>query len=235
MRVSLTKEFKELPKFFDELFTVAIVMLLGTGKYQGSQIWINRRKRHLHRAGDKPARILQNGIQEWWVDGKLHRDGDKPARIDPKGTQEWYQEGKLHRDGDLPARIDHSLGDCDWYWEGVRHRTGGPACIRISLRSPCEGDEAWYHQGELHRTGGPAFESFLDYDRDLYGGQDVCVQRWYHEGEIHNLTGPAEIKFYPDPQNNYFLDGEWVDFEDWVQDCRVIAAAPDPEDFLRFM
>lgn len=60
---------------------------------------------HLHRDGDKPARVLTDGTQEWYFRGELHRGEDKPAIEYYDGTKEWYVHDWLHRDGDNPARI----------------------------------------------------------------------------------------------------------------------------------
>jgi hypothetical protein len=42
---------------------------------------------------------------EWSKNGTLHRDGDKPAVIGNDGTMGWYKNGALHREGDNPAII----------------------------------------------------------------------------------------------------------------------------------
>jgi hypothetical protein len=46
------------------------------------------------RERDQPAVIYANGVQEWYVDGKLHRDGDQPAIIWSNGDRQWYMHGK---------------------------------------------------------------------------------------------------------------------------------------------
>ena len=72
----------------------------------------------LHGLGDKPAVILADGTQEWWVNDKRHRDGDKPAYIRADGSKEWYDNGELHREGDKPAVI-YADGSQEWWVNGV--------------------------------------------------------------------------------------------------------------------
>jgi hypothetical protein len=67
-------------------------------------------------------------VTEWRLDGKLHRDGDLPAQIYQNGSQKWYQHGLLHRDNDQPAMIVPG-GDRAWYQRGQRHRNVYPAII----------------------------------------------------------------------------------------------------------
>ena len=56
--------------------------------------------------------IGADGIQVWWVDGKLHRI-DGPAIIHADGSQQWWVDGKKHRiDG--PAYVDAD-GTQEWY------------------------------------------------------------------------------------------------------------------------
>lgn len=59
----------------------------------------------LHREGDLPAVIWEDGSQEWWKNGQTHRDGDLPAIIWCNVAQFWYKNGQLYRDGNLPAEI----------------------------------------------------------------------------------------------------------------------------------
>jgi hypothetical protein len=54
-------------------------------------------------------------------DGKLHREGDLPAVIRNDGTRGWYKHGKVHRDGDMPA-IEHPNGNRVWWVNDVIHR-----------------------------------------------------------------------------------------------------------------
>jgi hypothetical protein len=51
----------------------------------------------LHRSGDQPA-VIKSGVQEWWVDGSRHRDGDQPAIITEDGARFYCKDSKLHRD-----------------------------------------------------------------------------------------------------------------------------------------
>lgn len=45
----------------------------------------------LHRDGDKPAVIAQDGGLEWWIKAAKHRDHKKPAVITTSGKYEWWQ------------------------------------------------------------------------------------------------------------------------------------------------
>lgn len=60
----------------------------------------------LHRE-DGPAVECENGIKEWWVDGKLHRV-DGPAVEMPNGECKYVKHGMLHR-GDGPAYIHYDI------------------------------------------------------------------------------------------------------------------------------
>ena len=53
----------------------------------------------------KTKRTISSNKIEYRKNGILHRDGDKPAVIYNDGTMFWYKEGKIHRDGDKPAVI----------------------------------------------------------------------------------------------------------------------------------
>lgn len=58
-------------------------------------------------------------------DGLLHRDGDEPAMIEDNGCKYWYKNGYLHRD-DGPAWT-HPNGSFIWYCNNVVHRLTGKA------------------------------------------------------------------------------------------------------------
>ena len=58
--------------------------------------------------------------------GEIHCD-DGPAITFENGVSEWYQQGKLHRIGG-PARTPRRrYGSTEWYFEGLLHREDGPA------------------------------------------------------------------------------------------------------------
>ena len=61
----------------------------------------------------------------WKKDGKYHRDGG-PARIWQDGTEEWFQYGRYHRE-DGPAIIQGNYQA--WFQDGMLHRIDGPAII----------------------------------------------------------------------------------------------------------
>jgi hypothetical protein len=80
----------------------------------------------------------QDGLEEWYEDGKLHRING-PAVEGADGSRLWYQNGILHRiDG--PA-IEYLNGMKGWFFEGQRHRIDGPAV-------EWEFSREWYLRGE---------------------------------------------------------------------------------------
>ena len=50
----------------------------------------------LHRDGDLPAVIYDDGSKHWYFYGTRHREGG-PAFDAPGGHREWWFHGKLHR------------------------------------------------------------------------------------------------------------------------------------------
>lgn len=100
----------------------------------------------------------QGGIREgncWrWRDpqGRVHRDGDLPAVIHDDGQLAWYQHGNRHRDGDRPAIIGASGCYKEWCIQGQTHRDNGPA------EKHSDGVRVWRLNGKFHRIGGPAIE-----------------------------------------------------------------------------
>lgn len=70
----------------------------------------------IHRDGDKPAIIKNNGNNKYWFKkGKVHRDGDKPAVI-KNMSKYWFKNDQQHRDGDKPASITVTDDDCEYIW-----------------------------------------------------------------------------------------------------------------------
>lgn len=84
---------------------------------------------------DDPPTEIDNYGTKLWKDksGKLHRDGDLPAIIWDDGRHDHYKHGNLHRDGDKPA-IYYSNGESPfvaYVKNNKRHRDGNkPAIIR---------------------------------------------------------------------------------------------------------
>ena len=139
-----------------------------------AQTWYNLNGQ-LHRDGDLPAVIEEDGTQEWWQNGRLHRENDLPARIDENGTQEWFQNGERHRDNDLPAVIwpDSQM----WYQNGLLHRDGDLPAVIWS-----DGTQMWYQNGRRHRDNNqPAVI-------DPNGSQE-----WWRNDKRHRDNGPAVI------------------------------------------
>jgi hypothetical protein len=98
----------------------------------------------LHRDNDLPA-IVTTDSQEWWVNGMWHRDNGEPAIVSPN-FKAWYVNGKRHRENDLPA--EDGLFKF-WYKNGVRHRDATDPQIGLllpaSIWSPDE--TRWYLNG----------------------------------------------------------------------------------------
>jgi len=52
----------------------------------------------LHRDGDEPASISEDGTVAYYVNDQLHRDGDQPAVVYADGTAAlFYVHGEVHR------------------------------------------------------------------------------------------------------------------------------------------
>jgi hypothetical protein len=75
----------------------------------------------LHRAGDLPSLILQDGTRYWYKNGQLHRDEDKPAVISNEGSKHWFKNNLRHREGNKPAVIWYD-NDQWWYKHNKRYR-----------------------------------------------------------------------------------------------------------------
>lgn len=109
-------------------------------QYRGWQFWLEGAR--IHRDGDKPAIIYQDGetnVQVWVHHGRVHRDGGEPAYLKVSkysSVSACVEHGVFHRDGDKPAvtrkqasysdQKDSSLEEF-WFFRGVQHRLGGPA------------------------------------------------------------------------------------------------------------
>jgi hypothetical protein len=93
----------------------------------GTEEWRNK-KGQLHRVGDLPAIIHDNGTKKWYQYGKSHRDNDKPAIIWSDGSKYWYKNDELHRDNDEPAII-RSNGYKAWYKNNELHRDNDKPAI----------------------------------------------------------------------------------------------------------
>src|SRR4029079_276154 len=113
------------------LFRPALVTKSGQFWYQNDLI---------HREGDQPAIIWNDGSKEWYRKGEHHREGDQPAIIRSNGSKEWYQYGKRHREKG-PAIIWY-CGSQQWYKNGEKHRDNDqPAVIWA------DGSKHWYQNG----------------------------------------------------------------------------------------
>lgn len=145
----------------------------------------------LHRNGDKPARIWEDGRKEWFKNDERHRDGDSPAidEFNDDGTflREYYFQGQLHRDNDLPAvvRYDGNTRTREYLTLGVRHRVGRPAYFELHKDSGIV-EKRWYFHGFLHREDGPAVE--------MTHPSGAKVEEWFLNGKRHRENGlPAYV------------------------------------------
>ena len=95
-----------------------------------------------------PARVYEDGGEEWWQHGVMHRD-DGPAVKGWDGYEEWHQHGEMHRD-DGPA-IKHPDGYEEWRQLGVLHRDGGPARTWPDGREEYWLSDVQYSKSEFHK------------------------------------------------------------------------------------
>jgi len=180
-----------------------------------------------HRQGG-PAVICDNR-QEWWDHGERHRQ-DAPAIIFDNGDEEWFLGGRLHRDSkDGPAITYHGpYEDAPmpqeqfWFENGRRHRDEGPAHVLSTISKSSalvidgevaiperwnepETYEGWYQHGSLHRDHGPAVST-------SYG---LC--EYYRRGRHHRLDGPAVCNDKYPGREQYWIDGQKLDEDQWKQ------------------
>ena len=106
---------------------------LGNGRYMieyddGIKEWYKNGR--LHRGGDLPAVIYARGIKMWYKNGRLHRGGDLPAIVTKKGTKQWYKNGLRHRGGDKPAFIDYNGREI--YYKNGKKYTPKPNLKKIN-------------------------------------------------------------------------------------------------------
>jgi hypothetical protein len=110
-------------------------------EHHRAQIWYKNGL--IHRDGDQPAWITEDGECRWYKDGLIHRDNDLPAVV-KDNEQEWYSHGVLHRDNGEPAIVSPRYKA--WYVNGKRHRD----------ENDLPAEEGPYHKywlknGDLHR------------------------------------------------------------------------------------
>jgi len=78
-------------------------------------------KEELHRDGDLPAWITENGDKGWFQHGQCHREG-KPAIERADGGWEYFENGERHRD--MAPAVHYGDGSKpDEYWERGRQLT----------------------------------------------------------------------------------------------------------------
>jgi hypothetical protein len=105
------------------------------------------RNGRLHSYDDQPAVVSSTGEREWRRDGVPHRDGDQPAKILADGSMFYIHDGQLDRAGGRPAVVSPN-GRTEYWVSGVRHRglAEGPARIH-----PDGAEEYWVHGQRVSR------------------------------------------------------------------------------------
>ena len=107
---------------------------------QGSRVYRlpNGRK---HRE-DGPAVLTYDGVEFWFLNGKLHRKGN-PAIIAPyNGNREWWLRYKRHRK--KLSSYENNYAHKEWWINGKLHREDGPAIEYYNENF----DMHWYLDGE---------------------------------------------------------------------------------------
>jgi hypothetical protein len=151
-------------------------------------VWFDRRGK-IHREGDLPAIIWDDGTQEWYRHGDLHRENDKPAIVESNGTKMWYIFGKKNRHNDKPS-VEWSNGDKEWYYEDLLDREEDlPAIVRAN------GTREWWRNGKRHR------EDDLPAIIDEYGGK-----MWYQYDKLHR-DGDLPAIVYEDGSKEWYKNG----------------------------
>lgn len=91
-------------------------------------IYFHDDKERLHRDGDLPAVIWENGRQEWYYKGFRHRELDEPSIVDLKNQRfEFWKHGLRHRGRNKPAvfySIDKDgeiIQSCNYYRFGEKY------------------------------------------------------------------------------------------------------------------
>lgn len=67
---------------------------------------------------DGPARVVEDFVYEWWVNGKRHRENGPAVEYREDGAFEWWVDGKRHR-VDGPA-VKNADGSEEWWLNGVQ-------------------------------------------------------------------------------------------------------------------
>lgn len=103
------------------------------------------RQKRVERFTTHEVRFVRYGPRErrvdcWYYKGKLHREGDLPALIYEDGSRMWYFHGMLHRENDLPA-IEYSGGSKEWYRMDKLSREGGKPNAVLG-----DGSKYWYDE-----------------------------------------------------------------------------------------
>ncbi len=86
-----------------------------------------------------PARILADGTEEYYTNGKKGR-ADDYAVISPEGYKEWWNNGR-HGRLNKPATVFPD-GGVEYIYNGRYHRTDGPAIIYG------DGRKLYYYEGK---------------------------------------------------------------------------------------
>jgi len=117
------------------------------------EVWCN--DKGLHRDGDQPAIVYDNGRMDWYQNGIPFRENGLPHVEEPCGTKIWYDSG-------LNIVMYETSSWKGWYLSGIPHReerdSDGlllPAVERYNGQE----DEYYLNGGRVDRCGGPWEES----------------------------------------------------------------------------
>jgi len=150
----------------------------------------------LHRDGDLPAVIFDNGQMEWYFHGRPHRAGDKPAVMDTRGNMSWVVNGRIHRardagvgavggGADEPAVILED-GSRRWYYNDVLHRDtvdadGNPLPAVITLTC-----SKWIRNGRFENPGYEWIARLPNGSKGYYNEQESKIV--FDNGDEHILN-----------------------------------------------
>jgi hypothetical protein len=159
----------------------------------------------LHRDGDLPAIIFDNGQMEWYNNGRPHRDGDKPAVMDTKGNMSWVVHGRIHRayDAGVSAKDQPAViledGSRRWYCNDVLHRdtvdiNGEP--LPAVITPTCS---KWMRNGRFENPGYDWIAKLPNGSKGYYNEQESKIL--FEDGSEHILNEELfTIEIVPCPE-----------------------------------
>jgi hypothetical protein len=133
-------------------------------------------------SGVKMYRVYKDEVAWFDEDDNLHREGDLPAIVRNDGTRGWFRHGKAHRDGDKPA-VERADGSRAWWVNDVVHREavdeqGEPLPAII-----CKSGTKWVRNGVFSNPGHDWVAKLPDGTKGYY--RDSALH--FDNGEIHTL------------------------------------------------